>query len=95
MKNNCPSNCQCEILAAVQQAQWEQIKSLSVLMERIEKEGDRLQELYLKAEHEREQMRAAFIEQYLRKRLEVEPKDKNGATGDNRITFNKVERNVS
>jgi 5'-deoxynucleotidase YfbR-like HD superfamily hydrolase len=91
MKNN----CQCKILPAVQQAQWEQIKTLSALVERIEKEGDRLQELYQQAEHEREQMRAAFIEQYLRKRLEVEPKDKKGATGDNRITFNKVERNVS
>jgi len=63
---------------AVQEVLWQQIKTLSALIERIEKEGDRLQELYRQAEHEREQKRTAVIEQYLRKRLEVEPGEKKG-----------------
>jgi hypothetical protein len=85
--SNCGS-CKClEKIQAIQDVLWEQLKSKSSLMERIEREGDRLkaqcdklQELYCQAEHEMQQMRAAIIEEYLRKRIqEVEPNDKKGA----------------
>jgi len=58
---------------------WEMVKTLSMLIERIEAVVDGLHELYDRAEHERQQARVAVIEQYLRKRLDVEPEQKKGA----------------
>lgn len=68
-------NC-CEKITAVMGVVWEQIKTLSMLMERIEKEGDRLQELYRAAEQERQQAQAVIWEKHLRDK--IAEADKNG-----------------
>lgn len=73
-----PHKCQCqEKFEAVQDVLWNQINILSALMERIEKEGDRLQELYRAAEHDRQQAQAAIWEKFLKERI-AEGKRKHG-----------------
>lgn len=74
--NKQPCQC-CEKIAAVQEVVWEQIKSLSMLMDRIAREGDRLQELYRQAEQDRQQARVAMWEKHLRERV-AEGKTKHG-----------------
>jgi hypothetical protein len=72
------SQCRCcEKIAAVQDVVWQQIQTISLLMERIEKMGDRLQELYLAAEQDRQQAQAAIWKNYLREKIE-EGNKKNG-----------------
>jgi hypothetical protein len=69
--------CQCcKKIAAVQVVVWEQIETLSLLIKRIEREGDRLQELYREAEHDRYQARVAMWEKHLRNNIAAV--DKNG-----------------
>jgi hypothetical protein len=96
---NLPDNHQCrqclEKIEAILSMQWEQSKTLSALFDRIEREGDRLQELFQAAEREREQMRIAVIEQYLIKRLNnIVPEIKKGAKRECLITFSKTESSV-
>jgi hypothetical protein len=65
-----------EPFEAIQNVLREQIKTLSLLMDRIEREGDRLQEIYRQAEHDRQQAQVAMWEKYLRDK--IAEGDKNG-----------------
>jgi hypothetical protein len=58
---------------------WEMVKTLNMLLVRIEAIGDKFQNLYDRAEHERQQARAAVFEKYLKKRLELKLETKKGA----------------
>jgi hypothetical protein len=53
---------------------WEQIKSLTLLMERLEQTGDKYFELLLKTETILQQQQAAIIEQYIKNRLKESDK---------------------
>ena len=48
---------------------WQQIKTLRLLIERLEQIGDRSLELLQKTETIFQEQRAAIIEEYLKKRL--------------------------
>jgi len=75
--SNTTCNC-CDNITSVQAVVWEQIKTLTLLMERMEREGDRLQEVCRQAEQDRREVRVAIIEEYLRKRILDGKRDKAG-----------------